>query len=256
MTDVFTVSPHSREFESSPRWVRVYFNRACIADSREMMLLRENNHVPLYYFPKKDVQTAYLQPSNHTVHSDRKGEGAFWHVRVGDRTADNAAFTFRNPTGDGPRLDEYVAFDWNAMDAWFEEDEEVFVYARDPYKRIDVLESSRHIQVVIDDVVIADTKRPRLLLETGLPTRYYMPKHDARLELLEPSDTVSRCPYKGTAHHYSIKIGADLHKDVVWTYDHPEPESAKVQGLLGFLNEKLDIYEDGKVLPRPKSHWS
>jgi uncharacterized protein (DUF427 family) len=256
MTDAFTISPQSSEFEPSPRWVRVYFNSECIADSKAMMLLRESNHLPLYYFPKNDVQMACLQPSDHTIHSDRKGEGVFWHVQVGDKTANNAAFTFRNPPGDGPKLEDYVAFDWNEMDAWFEEDEEVFVYARDPYKRVDVLQSSRHIEVVIDDIEVADTKRPWLLFETGLPTRYYMPKHDARLDLLEPSDTVSRCPYKGEAHHYSVRIGDKLHKDVVWFYQYPAPDSAKVQGLLGFLNEKLDIYEDDKLLPRPKSPWS
>ncbi len=103
---------------------------------------------------------------------------------------------------------------------------------------------------------IADTKRPWLLFETGLPTRYYMPKHDARMDLLEHSDTVSRCPYKGEAHRYSVRIGDKLHKDVVWSYRYPGPESAKVQGLLGFLNEKLDIYEDGKLLPRPNTPWS
>ena len=256
MMNSFTVSPRSREFGPSPRWVRVYFNSQLIAASKDMMLLREPNHLPLYYFPKKDVQMDCLQSSDHTTHSDLKGEGVFWQVRVGDKIANNAAFTFRNPPGNGPKLEDYVAFEWNKMDAWFEEDEEIFVYARDPYKRVDVLPSSRHIEVVIDDVEIADTKRPWLLFETGLPTRYYMPKHDARMDLLEPSDTVSRCPYKGEADHYSVKIGEKLNKDVVWTYRYPGPESAKVQGLLGFLNEKLDIYEDGKLLPRPKSPWS
>ena len=109
---------------------------------------------------------------------------------------------------------------------------------------------------LLDDVEIADTKRPSLLFETGLPTRYYMPNHDARMDLLEHSDTVSRCPYKGEVHHYSVRIVDKLHKDVVWSYRYPAPDSAKVQGLLGFLNEKLDIYEDGKLLPRPKSPWS
>ncbi len=252
----FTISPRSREFGPSPRRVRVYFSSQLVADSKDMMLLREPNHLPLYYFPKKDVQMDCLQPSDHTTHSDLKGEGVFWQVQVGDRIANNAAFTFRNPPGNGPNLEDYVAFEWNKMDAWFEEDEEIFVYARDPHKRVDVLPSSRHIEVVIDDIEVANSMRPWLLFETGLPTRYYMPKHDTRMNLLEPSDTVSRCPYKGEAHHYSVKIGDKLHKDVVWTYRYPEPESVKVQGLLGFLNEKLDVYEDGKLLPRPKSPWS
>ena len=256
MTDVFTISPQSRELGPSPRWVRAYFNGQLIADSKAMMLLRESNRLPLYYFPKNDVQKDCLRPSDHTVHSDHKGDGVFWNVQVGDKIANNAAFTFRNPPGNGPNLEDYVAFEWNKMEAWFEEDEEVFVYARDPHKRVDVLQSSRHIEVMIGGIEIAATKHPWLLFETGLPTRYYMSKHDTHLEFLEPSDTVTRCPYKGEAQHYSVRIGDTLHKDVVWTYRYPAPDSAKVQGLLGILNEKLDIYEEGKLLPRPKSPWS
>ncbi len=256
MTDTFTISPHSKEFERSPRWVRVYFNSQLIADSKKMMLLRETDHLPLYYFPKEDVQMDCLQPSDHTTHSDRKGQGVFWHVQVGDKVANNAAFSFRNPPGNGPKLEDFVAFAWEKMDAWFEEDEEVFVYARDPYKRVDVLQSSRHIKVVVDGTTVGDTKRPWLLFETGLPTRYYMPKHDARMDLLERSDAVSRCPYKGEANLYSIKIGDTLHEGLAWIYRYPTVECAKIQGLVGFFNEKLDMYEDGTLLPRPKTIWS
>ncbi len=256
MTDAFTISPHSSEFERSPRWVRVYFNSELIANSKAMMLLRESNHLPLYYFPKKDVRTDCLQPSDHTTPSDLKGEGIFWHVQVGDKIANNAAFTFRHPPGDGPKLEDYVAFAWNEMDSWFEEDEEVFVYARDPYKRVDVLQSSRHIKVVVDGTTVGDTKRLSLLFETGLPTRYYMPKHDVRMDLLERSDAVSRCPYKGEAKLYSIKIGDKLHDSLAWIYRYPMLECTKIQGLVGFFNEKLDIYEDDKLLPRPKTIWS
>ncbi len=256
MTDAFTISPHSSQFEASPRRVRVYFNSQLIADSKKMTLLREDNSLPLYYFPKDDVRMDCLQPSNHTVHSGLKGEGVFWHVRVGDEAADNAAFTFRNPPGNGPSLEDYVAFEWDKMDAWFEADEEVFGYARDPYKRVDVLHSSRHIKVVVDGTMIADTKRPWLLFETGSPTRYYMPKPDARMGLLEQSDRVTYCPYKGEAHLYSIKIGHKLHEDLAWCYPYPTLECSKIQGLVSFLNEKVDIHEDEKLLPRPKSHWS
>ncbi len=253
----YTIMPDYRtEFEPSPRWVRVYFNSQLIADSRKMTLLRETNHLPLYYFPKNDVRMDCLQPSNHTIHSDLKGEGIFWHVQVGDKIANNAAFTFRNPPPNGPKLEDHIAFEWKKMDAWFEEDEEVFVYARDPYKRVDVLPSSRHIKVVVDGITVADTKRPWLLFETGLPTRYYMPKHDARMDLLEPSDTVTSCPYKGEANHYSVKIGDKVHKDLAWFYQYPTLTCSKIQGLLGFLHEKVDIYEDDKLLPRPKTPWS
>jgi uncharacterized protein (DUF427 family) len=253
----YTIMPDYRtEFEPSPRWVRVYFKSQLVADSREVMLLRETNHLPLYYFPKKDVRMDCLQPSDHTTDSGPKGEGVFWHVKVGDKVVDNAAFTFRNPPDNGPKLEDHVAFQWNEMDAWFEEDDEVFVYARDPYKRVDVLQSSRHIKVVVDGTTIADSNRPWLLFETGLPTRYYMPKHDARMDLLQRSDAVSRCPYKGEANLYSIKIGDKLHEGLAWIYRYPTLECAKIQGLVGFFNEKLDIYVDDTLLPRPKTIWS
>lgn len=243
-------------FEPSPRWVRAYLDSKALGDSKEMMLLHESGRVPVYYFPKKDVRMEYLQPSTHTTHSDVKGEGVFWHVQVGDETVENAAFTFRDPPNDGPCLDGYIAFVWNKMDAWFEEDEEVFVHARNPYTRVDVLPSSRHIKVVIDGVAVADTRRPRLLFETGLPTRYYLPKQDIRMELLQTSDTVSRCPYKGEAHYYSVKIDDKLHRNLIWSYRYPTPECAKIQGLLCFFNEKVDIYQDDELLLRPKSPWS
>ena len=156
----------------------------------------------------------------------------------------------------GPKLEDHVAFAWEKMDAWFEEDEEIFVYARDPHKRVDVIHSSRHIKVVVDGVTVGETTRPSLLFETGLPTRYYMPKHDARMDLLQRSDAVSRCPYKGEANLYSIKIGDKLHEGLAWIYRYPMVECAKIQGLVGFFNEKLDMYEDGTLLPRPKTIWS
>ena len=253
----YTISPYPRsKFEPSPRWVRVYFNSQLIADSRNMMLLRETNRLPVYFFPKKDVRMDCLQPSDHTTDPSPKGEGVFWHVKVGDKVADNAAFTFRNPPDNDPKLEDHVAFQWNEMDAWFEEDDEVFVYARDPYKRVDVLQSSRHIKVVVDGAAVADSKRPWLLFETGLPTRYYLPKPDVRMDLLEPSDTVTRCPYKGEANFYSIRTGGELYRDLAWTYRYPMLECLKIQGFLGFLSEKVDIYEDDKLQPRPKTPWS
>lgn len=254
---IFTVMPdYHTEFEPSPRRVRVYFNNKLIADSQQMMLLRETNHLPLYYFPKKDVQMDFLIPSSQSVQSDHKGEGVFWDVKVGEKIVKKAAFTFRNPPSDGPKLENYIAFKWASMDSWFEEDEEVYVYARDPHKRVDVLHSSRHIKVVIEGTVVAETHCPQLLFETGLPIRYYFSKQDVRMDLLEHSRTVTRCPYKGEANHYAIKVGDKLYQDLAWSYRFPTLECTKVQGLVGFLNEKIDIYENDKLLPRPKSPWS
>ncbi|MFQ5937194.1 MAG: DUF427 domain-containing protein [Acidiferrobacterales bacterium] len=255
MTDPY-MPDHRIELEPSPRWVRVYFNGELIGDSRAMMLLRESGRLPVYYFPKKDVCMEYLKPSDRPASSAPKGDGMFWDVRVGDSTAKDAAFTFRNRSGSGPIPEGYIGFVWNKMSAWFEEDEEVFVHARDPYSRVDVLHSSRHIKVVIDDVAVAETERPRLLFETGLPTRFYIPRQDVCMGLLGQSDTVTHCPYKGEAHYYSVTIGDTVRKDIVWYYRYPVPECTKIQDLLCFFNEKVDIYEDAERLPRPTSPWS
>ena len=198
----------------------------------------------------------YFEKSDHHERSPIKGEGTFWHVAVAGERVENAAFTFREGPDDGPKLDGHIAFDWGKMDAWFEEDEEVFVHARDPYKRIDVMESSRHIKVVINGEAVAETRRPRLLFETGMPIRYYIPKADVRLELLGPSDKLTRCPYKGEAHYYTIQAGNKLHEGLVWSYRHPIPECPKIAGMLCFFNEKVDIYEEGELLQRPETPWS
>ena len=131
------------------------------------------------------------------------------------------------------------------MDAWFEEDEQVFTHPRDPYTRVDVLSSSRHVRVEVNGVTIAETAKPTLLFETGLPTRYYLPKSHARMDLLRPSDTVSHCPYKGQAEYWSLRVGDEVRPDVAWSYRSPFPESQKIAGLISFYPEKVDLYVDG-----------
>jgi uncharacterized protein (DUF427 family) len=142
------------------------------------------------------------------------------------------------------------------MDAWFEEDEEVFVHPRDPHKRVDILASSRHVRVEIDGVTLAESSSPRMLFETSLPVRYYLPKPDVRLDLLVPSDTVTRCPYKGTTVHYSANVDGTLRPDVAWCYQAPVAESLKIAGLIAFYNERVDLYVDGERLERPETPFS
>ena len=142
------------------------------------------------------------------------------------------------------------------MEHWFEEDEEVFVHPRDPYSRVDTLPSTRHIRVEVDGVTVADSKRPYLLFETGLPTRYYIPPEDVKMDLLQPTDSHTRCPYKGVASYWSVQVGDNIYKDIVWSYPDPIPESPKLEGLLSFYNEKVDIFVDGVKEVRPQTHWS
>jgi uncharacterized protein (DUF427 family) len=154
------------------------------------------------------------------------------------------------------QLADHVAFYWDRVDAWFEEDDEVFKHARDPYKRIDVLQSSRHVEVFIDGVKVADTVRPRLLFETGLPTRYYIPRLDVRVDLLRPSTTTSVCPYKGVASYHSVALPDRVAEDIAWYYPAPIPEIPKIEAHLCFFNEKVDIVIDGTPVSRPVTPWS
>ena len=147
-----------------------------------------------------------------------------------------------------------VGFEFDAFD-WFEEDEPIYTNPRDPYTRVDILASSRHVRIELDGVTIAESHQPRVLFETGLPARYYLPITDYATELLVPSDTQSHCPYKGMATYFSVKIGETVHEDLVWIYRSPFPESQKIAGFAAPYNEKVDVYLDGVLQERPKTHF-
>lgn len=244
-------------WEDSRRRVRVVFAGVAVADSKHVMLLLEFGRLPVYYFPVEDVRMDLLEATEHHTSSPLKGEASYWSVKVGNRVAGNAAWSYPNPLPEGPDLKGYTAFYWDQMDAWYEEDERVFAHARDPYKRVDVLPSSRHVRVVLGGVTIADTRRPQLLLETGLPIRYYIPEQDVRMELLETTETTTRCPYKGKASYWSARIGERVFKDIVWSYHEPLPACSPIARFLCFFNERVDaIYVDDEPIAVPKTIWS
>lgn len=237
--------------EPSAKRVRAYFAGQVVADSTRPLLVWEKPYYPTYYLPREDVRTALIVPSGRTSHSPSRGDAEVATLKVGSGEAADAVLLYT----DSPieQLRGHVRLEWGAMDAWFEEDEEVFVHPRDPYKRVDVLASSRRVRVEIEGVTVADSTHPRLLFETSLPTRYYLPKTDLRLELFEPSQTVTHCPYKGAAEYYSVRIGAKVYPDIAWFYRTPIPESFKIAGLVAFYNEKVDLYVDEVPQERPKS---
>ncbi len=242
-------------FEPTQRRVRVMLGGTTIADSRAVMLMIEKKRLAVYYFPACDVRLDLLQPTDYKRDHPGKGEAHFFSVKVGDRVAEKAAWRYPQP--ERRDLTQYVAFYWDKMDAWFEEDDEVFVHPRDPYHRVDVLNSSRHVKVVIGGEVVAETNRPRLLFETGLPTRYYIPKLDVRLDLLTPTTTTTRCPYKGKASYWTVTVNGKEYKDIVWAYPAPIPECPKIENLLCFYDEKVDaVYVDGELQKRPTTPWS
>lgn len=251
------ISEHWLDFEESPRRVRVMFGGETIADTRHAMLLREAGHVPVYYFPREDVRTDLMKSTDHHTRCPYKGEASYWTIAAGGKAAENAVWSYADPLPSAQSIAGHMSFYWNRMDAWYEEEEEVFVHARDPYKRVDVLQSSRHVQVVVAGETIADSQRPHLVLETGHLLRYYLPREDVRMELLESSPTQSRCPYKGVASYWSANVDGSRCEDVVWSYEQPIAECPKIKGLMCFFNERVDsIIVDGKRLETPKTKWS
>ena len=243
--------------EPCAKRVRAVFNGETVVDSTRAMLLYETRHLPVYYFPLADLRQDLLRPSDHSSFCPFKGSAAYWSIAVGERVAENAVWGYPEPFGEVGGLEAYRALYWNRVDRWFEEDEEVFVHARDPRVRIDILDSSRPVRVVVGGETLAESRRARFLFETDLPVRYYLPEADVRWELLEPSARRSACPYKGRARYWSVRAGGRLLEDLVWSYPDPVREAARIKDYLCFFNERVDaIFVDGEEQPRPETKWS
>jgi uncharacterized protein (DUF427 family) len=247
---------HVLYFEDSPRRVRVMLGGETVADSRRVKLMHETRHLPVYYFPEEDVRMDLLEVTDRTTTCPFKGEASYWSVRVGENVAENAVWSYPNPIESAPPIAGYLAFYWRKMDHWYEEDEEVFAHPRDPYHRVDVLESSRHVKVSVHGEVVAETNRPVILFETGLPPRYYIPPDDVREDVLVQSDRHTQCPYKGIASYHSIEAGGETVKDLVWHYPEPIAAAEKIRDNLSFFNEKVDLEVDGEFQERPQTQWS
>ncbi|WP_375491349.1 DUF427 domain-containing protein [uncultured Jatrophihabitans sp.] len=216
--------------EPAPRRVRGYRAGRVVFDTVRARYVWEWPFYPQYYIPSQDVV------ADHGLGPEA--------VRVFDDPADE-------------QLRGLVRFRWDALDAWFEEDEQIVVHPRNPYTRIDALRSHRQVRVELDGVLLAETGSPVLLFETGLPTRYYLDRTDIAFEHLMASETQTQCPYKGTTSGYwSIRTGTGVHPDLAWTYDHPTREATAIQGMVAFYNEKVDITVDGVQLERPATHFS
>ena len=228
--------------EHGAKRVRAYLGGELVADTTEPLLVWEKPYYPTYYFPSADIRAEFT-PDGSVFHSPSRGDANGFTVRAGGKEAAGAALRYANSPFE--ELRDAIRLDWNAMDAWFEEDEEVFTHPRDPYTRVDILPSSRHVRVELEGATIAETDKPTLLFETGLPTRYYMPKTHVRLDLLVPSDTASHCPYKGQAEYWSIRLDDEIRPDIAWSYRTPLQESQKIAGLISFYPDKVELHVDG-----------
>ncbi|MGW6172549.1 DUF427 domain-containing protein [Arthrobacter sp. NPDC055138] len=238
--------------EPTGRRIRVRLGGALVADSSRARLLVQygRGELPTYYLPREDVAAGVLD-------NPRAGSAGqqVWDVALGRKRAEAGAWEHANPTGDLAELAGHVTFSWRQLE-WYEEDERVLVHARDPYKRVDTLRSSRRVQIYLEGQKVADSIRPLLLFETHLPVRYYLPAEDVRTDLLEASDTVTSCPYKGMARYWSVRLGQNLVRDVMWSYPDPIPENPKIRDLFCFFNERVDLVVDGLPQDRPDTPWS
>ena len=192
---------------------------------------------------------AVLDPSTgFTFHST---EGRAFDIVTGTSTLHAAAFAPADADFDG-----YVIVDFDAFDEWREEDDVLVGHARDPFKTVDTRRSSRHVDVEIGGVRVADSTRSVMLFETYLPTRYYLPRADVRMDLLVPSDTTSVCAYKGYARYWSASVDGNVETDVAWAYENPHNYATSVEDMICFFNERVDLSVEGKQLARPRSPWS
>jgi uncharacterized protein (DUF427 family) len=237
--------------EPTPRRVRVVVGGETVADSRDAFMLHEAGLQPTYYFPVADVRSEFLEASDRHTRCPKKGEASYWTIRAGETVVDAGAWYYPEPLAGAEFLRDLVAFYFDRMDHWYEEDEEIFVHPRDPYHRVDAVASDRVVRVSLKGSLLAESSRPLAVFETGLPTRWYIPVEDV-VAPLEPSDTVTRCPYKGQASYYSVPGG----KDLIWYYAEPLAEVGRIAGLVCFFNEKVDLSLDGTEVERPVTGWS
>ncbi len=249
--------PHRVDIEPSPRRVRALFAGATVADSTNTLLVRETGYRPVYYFPFADIAAGLLAATDHHTRCPYKGEASYWTISANGRTADNAAWGYPEPIPAAAALKDHVAFYWDRLDHWYEEDEEIFVHPRDPHVRVDVVASRRRVQVRHAGVVLADTRQALFLFETGLPTRHYIPPADIRTDLLAESAAVTRCPYKGIAAYRSAVIDGRTSEDIAWVYEAPIAECPRIAGHICFFAERVDeIRIDGVAVLRPDTPWS
>jgi uncharacterized protein (DUF427 family) len=240
--------------EPAPRRVRATLGGEQIFDTTRARYVWE---WPQYYIPAGDIDRRFLVDEDH---EQRLGQGtARRHgLRAGGAERPGTVRVFGGDAIDG--VAGTARFDWDALDAWYEEDEQVFVHPRSPYVRVDALRSHRHVRASLDGITLAETARPVLVFETGLPTRYYFDRTDVDFTHLVPAGTRTACPYKGvTSGYWSVRTGDEVRdgdQDLAWAYDFPTRQLLPIAGLVAFYNEKIDLDVDGERLPRARTHFS
>ena len=210
--------------EPVPRRIRAKLDGRWVIDTTDALYVWEWPAYPQYLLPAGDVEAVAFPDAAARAHEEQEG---------------------------------YLRIEWEALDAWFEEDEEVFVHPRNPYARVDALRSSREVRVELDGLVLAESAAPVMVFETGLPPRHYLDRTAVRFEHLRPSDTVTECPYKGrTSAYWSAETPSGAHPDLAWSYDFPTRHLLPIAGMVAFFDERVDTFIDGVPQERPRTPFS
>lgn len=253
MTDFPTMIATVNHMEPVPRRIRATVGAHTILDTTHAMYVWEWPNYPQYYIPVSDVDPAALVDEQHPQRLSR-GTARRHGIRAGDELRPGAARVYGEDAL--PGLSGMVRFEWDSLDDWYEEDEQVFVHPRNPYTRVDSIRSTRVVRIELDGAVLAESGSPVMVFETGLPTRYYINRSEVNFDHLVPTSTQTSCPYKGTTSRYwSIRIRDTVHADLAWAYDFPTRQVQPIAGLIAFYNEKVDIHLDGELLERPTTHF-
>jgi uncharacterized protein (DUF427 family) len=240
--------------EPVPRRIRALLGDHVVIDTTSARYVWEWPHYPQYYIPLGHIDPQVLVDEDHEEHL-RRGTARRYGLRIGDEVRAGVAHHFTASDIDG--IVGLVRVDWEALDHWFEEDEEVFVHPRSPYARIDALRSGREVAVSVGGREVARASSSVMVFETGLPTRYYLDRLAIDWTCMVASDTRSACPYKGVISGYwSVEVDGVIEPDLAWAYDFPTRQLQPIAGLVAFYNEKVDITLDGVALERPTTKFS
>ena len=244
--------------EPVDKWVRGRLGDRVVVESRRPLLVWQGRFPPVYAFGRDEVADDVLVPAEpperhgFSIFAPQAPVARWYDLETGDDRLRAGAWSL-----DDDAVRDRVVLTWEpGLLGWTEEDEEVTGHPRDPHKRVEALRSSRHVEVAIDGVTVAETDRPVLLFETDLPTRFYVPRDDVRLDLMEPTDNSSLCPYKGRTDGYWSWPGPPELRNVAWTYSSPAPAVGAVAGRIAFYNELVDLTVDGVRQERPVSPFS
>lgn len=238
-----------------PRRVRATHGDRTVVDTTAARYVWEHRFFPQFYLPADAVPHDVVEDEGRTEET-AQGTVHLHSLRLGvERVAGGA----RRLADDTPLegMAGWWRLEWDAFDAWLEEDEPLLNHPRSPYVRVDAIPSSRHVRIEVDGTVLAETDRPVLLFETGLPTRHYLPSRDVRTDLLTPIDLRTSCPYKGTVSDYwDVTVGDTHVEQVAWRYREPFTEVAAVADHVAFLDEKVDVLVDDAPQDRPDTHFA